>query len=764
MTVSKVEPNGNLKSVGYPLKAVKATILHPELLVPVPYGTVGELCVGGDQVAIGYLNRPELTTKAFTTAADGSPIYRTGDYARWLPSGEIECLGRRDNQVKLNGFRIELGEIENTILSQASDLVETCVVTVAEVQRKKQIVVYYVPVEKPDGEIASSHMYATAVVDPTTILDRLHSLAHYMMPKIFLPFKSFPLLASGKINRKQLAGLAEGLDPKTLAGYSSTAPVANGPVVSDSELTEEERTLRSAWAELFEVEPETIDPGSLFYHYGGDSIAAINLGSMLRSLNFSLSVNDVVTYPSLKEQAQRIKPVKAPMTSTLAVKLEVNQTVKDKLQASGLSDDDIEDIYPCGPGQVEFLTQGHTEDQFWMLMTVRRLPSGFNLDRWIDLTRGLTQANQILRAMYMKQDNADPLSWVQIILKKPVMDLAVVDCESADSEEKTQLIRKHWDQRFAIGRPFVRYLVLRYPDGSMDLATKLDHAMYDGTLLRIFDDQFAALRDGQPMPVSPTPFRTFVEYTNQRELRDPMLSFWKTTLANNNFTFPSQLTSPKVSAVALARTSIPVNAYARTAGVTASIVFQAAYSLLLAKLSNSPADVTYDYLLTGRNVDLDDPQLINGTCANFLPFRSRIGGVDGGSVQALLKDTQSGFWAMTENGSVALGDIYGKQGLGVDRAAHAAKTLFLFQPFEPAPAEQDNMRWIVMAMSKVTMYVNYAVMFEVFKDVDGGHKLKMGYDSRLFGAEEAKGVLDTYLGIVQDIVDGKKTEVGEFLG
>ncbi|EAQ82934.1 hypothetical protein CHGG_10752 [Chaetomium globosum CBS 148.51] len=765
MTVSKVLPEGNLKSVGYPLKAVKATILHPELLVPVPYGTVGELCVGGDQVAIGYLNRPELTTKAFTTAADGSPIYRTGDYARWLPSGEIECLGRRDNQVKLNGFRIELGEIENTILTQAADMVETCVVTVAEVQRKKQIVVYYVPVEKPEGEVASSNMYATAVVDPVTILDRLQSLAHYMMPKIFLPFKGFPLLASGKINRKQLAGLAEGLDPKTLAGYSSTAPISNGPAVSDSELTEEERTLRGAWAELFEVEPETIDPGSLFYHYGGDSIAAINLGSMLRSLNFSLSVNDVVTYPSLKEQAQRIKPVKAPMTSALAVKLEVSQTVKDKLQASGLSDDDIEDIYPCGPGQVEFLTQGHTEDQFWMLMTVRRLPSGFDLDRWIELTRGLTQANQILRAMYMKQDDADPLSWVQIILKEPVMDLAMVDCESANSEEKNKLILKHWDQRFAIGRPFVRYLVLRYPDGTMDLATKLDHAMYDGTLLRIFDDQFTALRDGQPMPVSPTPFRTFVEYTNQPELRDPMLNFWKTALANNTFTFPSHIAHPKVSAVALARTAIPVNAYARTAGVTASIVFQAAYSLLLAKLSNAPtADVTYDYLLTGRNVDLDDPQLINGTCANFLPFRSRIGGGGDGSVQTLLKDTQSGFWAMTENGSVALGDIYGKQGLGVDRATHAAKTLFLFQPFEPAPAEQDNMRWIVMAMSKVTMYVNYAVMFEVFKDVDGGHKLKMGYDSRLFDAEQAKGVLQTYLGIVQDIVDGKKTEVGQFLG
>jgi hypothetical protein len=297
----------------------------------------------------------------------------------------------------------------------------------------------------------------------------------------------------------------------------------------------------------------------------------------------------------------------------------------------------------------------------------------------------------------------------------------------------------------------------------MDLVTKLDHAMYDGTLLRIFDDQFAALRDGRPVPVAPTPFKAFVEHTNQPHLRAPMLSFWKSTLAGNRFSFPSHIPNPKVSGVAMARTSLPVNTYAQSAGVTASIVFQAAYTLLLARLSNSPrsVDMTYDYLLTGRNVDLDEPQQIPGTCANFLPFRATIDSPTTMTIQTLLRDTQSGFWAMTENGSVSLGDIYTHAlGGSVDRA----KTLFLFQPFEPAPAEQDHMRWIVMAMSKVTMYVNYAIMFEVFKDVNGGHKLKMGYDTRLFETkEEAKGVLEMYLGIVEAIVEGRVTSVGELL-
>ncbi|KAK3307740.1 uncharacterized protein B0T15DRAFT_572053 [Chaetomium strumarium] len=768
MTVSKVVPNGNIKSIGYPLKAVKASILQPDSLVPVPYGAVGELCVSGAQVALGYVNRPDITAKAFLKTADGSVLYRTGDYARWLPTGEIECLGRRDSQVKLNGFRIELGEIENTILTQAADVVQSCVVGTAQVQGKKQIVVYYVPVDKPDSEPESSHgMYAAAVVDPAVILDRLKSLAHYMMPKVLLPFQKFPLLPSGKVDRKQLAKLAEGLDPKTLAGYSTTTgpTTDNGQLVHDSELTNDERTLRNAWAELFDVPAESIDPDALFYAYGGDSIAAINLSSMLRQLNLSLSVNDIVAHPSLREQAQHIKPAKTASASVQTLHFEVSQVVWDRLRAAGLSDDDIEDIYPCGPGQVEFLTQGHSPDQFWMLMTVRPLPAGFDLDRWIDLTRELTRANQILRAMYMKQDDADPLSWVQIILKEPVVDLAVIDCHHADAEAKNRLIAAHWEQRFAIGRPFVRYLVLRYADGAMDLVTKLDHAMYDGTLLRIFDDQFSALRDGRPFPVSPTPFKAFVEHTNQPHLRAPMLAFWKSTLAGNRFSFPAHIADPKVSAVAVARTSLPVNAFAQSAGVTASIVFQAAYTLLLARLSNSPDDVTYDYLLTGRNVDLDEPQLIPGTCANFLPFRARIAANNSSitrtTIQTLLRDTQAGFWAMTENGSVSLGDIYHDDDR---RVAHAAKTLFLFQPFEPAPAEQDHMRWIVMAMSKVTMYVNYAIMFEVFKDVDGGHKLKMGYDTRLFGTkEEAEGLLQSYLGIVRAIVEGRVTNVDELL-
>ena len=505
MTVSKVEANGNLKSIGYPLKAVKASVLHPGTLKPVPHGAVGELCVSGGQVAIGYLNRPEITASSFLKMDDGSVMYKTGDYARWLPNGELECLGRKDSQIKLNGFRIELGEIENVILKNTADLIQSCVVGVAQVQKKAGIVVYYVPVETPEileqkaAADVKTGLVSHSIIDPALVLSRLTGLAHYMTPRIFLPFWSFPSLPSGKIDRKSLKAFVEQLKAGDLAQYAVAAGAAKHDEEDSRELTDMEKTLRTAWAELFDVDEEEIRASDLFYNHGGDSIAAINLVSMLRRLNCSMSVNDVVSYPSLREQASRMKPAKV-VSAAAKKEFVVAQSVHDKLRTAGIATEDIEEIYACAPGQVEFLTQGHTEDQFWQLMTVRKLPVGFDLARWTDLTRQLTATNQILRAMYLKESEEDDLSWVQVILKEPVMDMTIIDCEG--EEQKNVLVKKHWDQHFSLTRPFVRYLVLRYADGSMDLCTKLDHAMYDGTLLRIFDDQFAALRDGSKYFIS----------------------------------------------------------------------------------------------------------------------------------------------------------------------------------------------------------------------------------------------------------------------
>src|SRR5262249_46798412 len=149
--------------IGRPIANTQVYILD-SALNPVPVGVPGELYTGGDGVADGYWNRPELTSAKFVPnpfireatgdSRDSGLLYRTGDLARYLPNGDIQFLGRIDEQVKIRGFRIELGEIEATLRSHPA--IRECALTVFGASTNKRLVAYFVPKkdERPDaGEL-----------------------------------------------------------------------------------------------------------------------------------------------------------------------------------------------------------------------------------------------------------------------------------------------------------------------------------------------------------------------------------------------------------------------------------------------------------------------------------------------------------------------------------------------------------------------------------------------------------------------------------
>ena len=255
-------------------------------------------------------------------------------------------------------------------------------------------------------------------------------------------------------------------------------------------------------------------------------------------------------------------------------------------------------------------------------MAVRELPDDFDFDRWIQLTAQLTQNNQILRALYLYTETDKPQTAVQVVLKHPALNLDYQSFET--EEEKQQVLKNEWEKRFDPTKPFVRYTLLSHPkNGSRHLVVKLDHASYDGTLLYIFDDQFRALDKNLPIPRY-TPFKSFISHIVSMP-KQPQLDYWIRLLGNKTFNFPLKLISAKLSNTKVAQigTCMGIDALASSNRVTIPIIFQTAYSLLLAHLSGTH-DVIYDNLITGRNVPLENPQLINGNCANFLPFHSHV--------------------------------------------------------------------------------------------------------------------------------------------
>ncbi|MGH2364062.1 MAG: thioesterase domain-containing protein [Chloroflexota bacterium] len=214
-------------------------------------GVTGELCIGGAGLARGYLNRPEWTAERFVFPPfdPRRRLYRTGDAARYLPDGTIECLGRTDRQVKLRGFRIELEEVEAALATHEA-VSQAAVVVREDWPGDKRLVAYVVP--EGTDQLPPEHL-------------RRHAREHvpeYMVPSVFVTLPDLPLAPNGKVDWSALPVP----DPAGQQLERLTPP-------SD----DLERGIASIWAELLHVPNATLDSETSFFDYGGHSLLAVRM-------------------------------------------------------------------------------------------------------------------------------------------------------------------------------------------------------------------------------------------------------------------------------------------------------------------------------------------------------------------------------------------------------------------------------------------------------------------------------------------------------
>ena len=260
--------------IGRPIGNTRIYILdgHGE---PVPVGVIGELHVGGAGVALGYLNRPELTAERFIASpfVAGDRLYKTGDLGRWLPDGTIDFAGRNDGQVKIRGFRVELGEIEACLRGCAG--VGQAVVALHEDAGDKRLVAYYTASDEtaPGVEQMRAHLSTR--------------LPEYMIPAAYMQLESLPLSPSGKIDRKALP--AVGASAFAIAAYE--APQG-----------EIECALASVWAGLLKL--ERVGRHDNFFTLGGHSLLAVRVVNAIRRMrSVDISLREVFARPVLSDLA-----------------------------------------------------------------------------------------------------------------------------------------------------------------------------------------------------------------------------------------------------------------------------------------------------------------------------------------------------------------------------------------------------------------------------------------------------------------------------
>jgi amino acid adenylation domain-containing protein len=267
--------------IGRPIANTQLYVLDPRG-EPTPIGIPGELYIGGDGVALGYLGRPDLTAERFVAdrfrPAASRRLYRTGDLVRYRRDGNAEFLGRLDDQVKIRGFRIELGEIE-AVLARHPAVAQAVVAARDERTGGKRLAAYLVPAGAALPAVGELRAFVAA------------ALPDYMIPSTFTALTSLPLTPNGKVDRRRLP--------------APDVPKTDRPASVEGPRTDIETAVSAIWRAVLDV--AEVGMNDNFFDLGGHSLLIVQVHTRLRSvIDHDLSIIEMFQYPTVRSLSERL--------------------------------------------------------------------------------------------------------------------------------------------------------------------------------------------------------------------------------------------------------------------------------------------------------------------------------------------------------------------------------------------------------------------------------------------------------------------------
>ncbi|HEV2989111.1 MAG TPA: amino acid adenylation domain-containing protein [Candidatus Angelobacter sp.] len=458
---------------------------------PAPVAVPGELFIAGDGVARGYVRRPDLTAERFVPnpfGNSGERMYRTGDRVRWREDGQIEFLGRTDQQVKLRGYRIELAEIEVALLGCAG-VGQAAVIPHSDSRGEKRLAAYVVP--------ASGHN-----LNADELRESLaHKLPNYMVPAFVTVLPSLPLNSNGKLDRKRLPA------PEVTRSGSARRP-----------RTHAEEVLCSVMMRVLGL--SEITPDDNFFALGGDSILAFQLVSRARQAGLMLSLRDVFEQPTIE---------------SLAV------ISREQDAVAAVADIGI-GVMPPTPIMCWFLESGGTLNRFSQSI-VLQVPANLDRRHLVSALQAILDHHDALRLRFTGAEKSREEWNLEVLPKGAVRAeacLHAINITGLDDERRRQKMAeeaKAAERRLSAESGLMLQAVW-FDNGhssSGRLLITIHHLAVDGVSWRIllpdFAAAYAAIVAGYPPALEPCPvsFRGWAERLNREALnpkREKELSFW----------------------------------------------------------------------------------------------------------------------------------------------------------------------------------------------------------------------------------------------
>jgi amino acid adenylation domain-containing protein len=489
--------------IGRPISNTRVYILDANR-EPVPIGVAGEIYIGGDGLALGYLNRPELTAQKFVRDPFSNDpharLYRTGDIARFLPDGNIQFIGRIDHQIKIRGFRVELEEIE-AILAQHAEIEKALVLYTAGSTTGKRLVSYLItrPQASPSADELRDFLKA--------------KLPEYMIPSHFVFVDALPLGPGGKVDRQSLPLPVWGKDPLETVRTSPRGPL--------------EEALAGLWCEILGLTEIGIDDD--FFDLGGHSLLATQVISRIRKVfNIDLPLMALFEAPTVRRLSEKIRLVVAPGKDFRSVPISRVST-NQELPLS------------FSQQRLWFLDQLAPANPFYNVCYPMRARGTLEIEPLRRSLNEIVRRHEILRTTFPTTDGQP----MQIVHPELELELAITDLSSLPESEREArsliLVREEARTPFDLAKgPLFRAGLLRLDENDHVLLLNWHHIIFDGWSLSVFWHELTILYQtflrgrSSPLPELAFQYADFARWQRQRiqgDYLEDLLSYWKKQLA-----------------------------------------------------------------------------------------------------------------------------------------------------------------------------------------------------------------------------------------
>jgi amino acid adenylation domain-containing protein/non-ribosomal peptide synthase protein (TIGR01720 family) len=705
--------------IGKPMANTQLYVLN-EALQLAPVGVPGELHIGGAGVAKGYVHQPELTDAKFIRFDDGR-VYKSGDLVRWLPTGDLEFLGRVDDQIKIRGFRIELGEIES-VLKAEPNVKDALVVTRGEGENKSLV----------------AYVIADAAIEPALRGRLKQALPEYMIPGGWCFLEAFPLNANGKIDRKALPAIDR------TAEAQHVAPA-----------TETETRLAEIWKDVLALH-ELPGVTASFFELGGHSLLATRVVSAVsQAFRKSMPVRTLFEHNTVRALAAH-----------LDAQRETGHTSIPRVSR--------DETLPLSFGQQRlwFVDQLEPESAQYNMPIGLRLRGSLDRDALQRALDQLVARHEVLRTVY--RDDA------QVIL--PATPVVIAEHAATEEQEVQQLARAEAKKVFRLDRDLMlRVTLIRvlraeccvlshvHTAGCSALSTQhpapapqdhvllftMHHIASDAWSLGIVVREFVALYRGETLPPLPIQYADFAAWQRSAFEGETQLAYWKEHLADAPPVHSLPLDFPRSARQRFEGARVGhtiarlerLQELARAHNTSLFMVVQAAFALLIGRWSNE-TDVVMGTPVAGRNHR--DAENLIGLFLNTLVLRTRIS--EEMDFHALIEQARETHLAAHQHGEVPFEAIV--EALNPERSlVHAPVFQLLINMNNTAKSELSLPGLDVAPLQQEQSFDSKYDITLYLKETDAGLSCVWAYNSHLFrrdSIERMAAELDALIGRLLD--------------